>query len=422
MFSKKIKAVAVGLVALSIVGLFLVPVVTYSQSVNIWYAYKNGVRTCSLSGGIINATNEAAYARCLASYKYPPANITGYSSISYRLMGIGFPPYPAYVLVTQGNFSALAYFSGTKLIAAEGICCYANTTVDPPNVIAIQNVTFGLTNFGLLNVTVSLKNIGQAQVTRGPIGSLDPEGRSALVSIEVPGYGTNSSQGGLTWIGANFLGACSGGPLSPGSTCAASGTVPDTLPYNRTFTYYIEVQGFAGGNPFIYREGFQGHRPSSGVDSAWVGQFIGAVDKARGGVTLSENSTLDRFASLRFSTAVSQPDISDYGLSADTASFLPGSGASPMILELLFFPGSSGPLTYATELQQIAPGHWSALTNTAYSQFGYFIGSGPYEFVNLPCPVLEVPSAGINITQYFEQAGCTVGLQQTTWLVIILGK
>ncbi|HEV2119486.1 MAG TPA: hypothetical protein VGS11_05215, partial [Candidatus Bathyarchaeia archaeon] len=158
------------------------------------------------------------------------------------------------------------------------------------------------------------------------------------------------------------------------------------------------------------------------IDQVWVAKFISLVSSARSNSTLTESSTLDMFAALRFNTAVNQPNISDYGLSGDTSSFF-GNGTPPAIVEVLLYPaGQDPPSSYVAFLQGSAPGHWSALTDKSYTHFGYYVGTGPYEFVKFPCSVSEVPGPGVNITQYFTAAGCSVSTAQTTWLVIIVGK
>jgi len=150
-------------------------------------------------------------------------------------------------------------------------------------------------------------------------------------------------------------------------------------------------------------------------------EFVRLVNSARNGSALVESHTLDVFAAKRFDTAVKQPDISDYGLSTDMAAFL-GTNATASVVELLFYPSGNSPYSYQNTLQQIAPGHWAALTNANYTHYGFFVGTGPYEFVKLPCQVTEIPRAGINITQFFNAAGCSVNLERATWLVVILSS
>lgn len=410
------KVAGVILVAVVLVSVSA-PVIAYSQSVNIWYAYKNGLEKCNPSGGIINDTNRAEYEKCLASYKYPPADITGYASIAYKFLGIGLGPYPSQVEVTQGNYSVIAYFREDKLTAVESIG-FSDVMYNPSNVVKVQNVSFVVTDFGFLNVTVVLKNVGASPIVAEP----DQVAKyGAAVSIELPGFTSNYTDNGVIWMGAvNAHGTCAA-PWLPGSTCTAFFSAQDNLPDNKSFTYHVEVRGFSTGKPFFYREALQGQPPQRGVTAAWVNRFVSQVNNARGGVSLTENNTLDRFATLRFKTAVTQPDISDYGLSGDVSTFFGTSGTQPNVVEILLYPGGQDPSSYASTLQSYAPSHWSALTDKTYTHFGYYVGSGPYEFVRLPCSVTEIPRAGINITQFFNAAGCSVSLVQATWLVLILG-
>jgi hypothetical protein len=391
------------------------PVIAYSQSFNIWYAYKNGSTKCNPPGGVINDTNRAEYDRCLASYKYPPANVTGYSSIAYKLLGIGIGPFPREVEVTQGNSSVLAYFKGDKLTAVESIG-FGDVAVNPENVVKVQNVSFVETDFGFVNVTVVVKNIGTSPI----VGEPDQVAKlGAIFFIELPGDEGNYTSDGVTWMGADNPGACAASWL-PGSTCTVSYSLQDNLPANKSFTYQVEVRGSSTGKAFFYREALQGQPPQRGVTAAWVSRFVSQVNNARGGAGLTENSTLDRFAALRFKTAVTQPGISDYGLSGDTSTFFGSNGAQSNIVELLLFPGGLDPSAYASQLQTFGPGHWSALIDKTYAHFGYYVGTGLYEVVKVPCSTYEIPGAGINITQFFAAKGCSVTLEQTTWLVMIL--
>jgi hypothetical protein len=184
--------------------------------------------------------------------------------------------------------------------------------------------------------------------------------------------------------------------------------------------YSASVSGLLGKRPFISKKSFSYTLPVQPVDQAWVSKFVGLVDSARNGSSLTESQTLDRFASVRFSTAVTQPNISDYGLSGDIATFFGTNGTQPAIVELLLYPAGQDPYSYAADIKGSAPGHWSPLIDKNYSHFGFHVSTGPYEFVKFPCPVTEIPRAGINITQFFTAAGCSVSLVQTTWLVLIL--
>jgi hypothetical protein len=412
--SKLAGAFAVTIILFSV----LAPVIAYSQSVNIFFAYKDGYTKCNPPGGIVNNTNRAEYERCFASYKYPPVDIRGYASITYKLLSIGLGPYPRQVVVTQGNISILAYFRGDKLSAVEDIGL-GNVTVNPTNIVHVQNVSFVETDFGFMNFTVVVKNIGTSPIVAG-LGQLAKYG--AGVAIQLPGYGNNYTSDGVTWIGGTYAPRTCAPSWLPGATCTVGYSISDNLPINKSFMYHVEVRGATAGKSFFYREGFQGQPPQRGVTPGWVNRFMGQVNNARGEVGLIENITLDRFAAVRFKTAVTHPDISDYGLTGDVSMFFGTSGSQPNIIEILLYPGGQAAFSYASTIQSYAPGHWSALTDKNYIHFGYYVGSGPYEFVKLPCSDTEIPRAGINITQFFTAKGCSVSLVQTTWLVLILGR
>lgn len=414
MTPRRTQLVAAVCVALFLVAFFLAPVVPYSQSINIPYAYESGVKSCVPPSNIIvfpPTANYTKYEECIASYKYPPAHVAGYASLAYRLLGVGQPPFPSQLLVTQGNYSLLVFFSGDKAVAADSTW-YANVTINPTDIVEIQDVSFQQAEYGLLNVTIVVKNIGDASIGESSPGS--------TITMSIPGYSSNSSINGLIWIGGTINGYCKT-PWRPGQVCTVSQTVVNTLPLNKSFSYYIEVRGTAGDTYFFYRERFVGQLPAEGVGSQWVSRFIGQVNQARSGINLVENTTLDRFATLRFNTAASQPEISDYGLATDTASFFGANGGSG-VEEILLYPGNSSTVDYASFLANEAPGHWSALTNTSFTQYGYFVGQAPYVEVTPPCPVYEIPSAGINVTQYFQSHGCATTVKEMTWLVIDLGR
>jgi hypothetical protein len=143
------------------------------------------------------------------------------------------------------------------------------------------------------------------------------------------------------------------------------------------------------------------------------------VNQARAGAPLEENSSLDEFASLRFKDASARYQISDYNLSVD-ADFVFGPRAAQSIGELLLFPGIFSPNSYPTFLAEYAVGHWDGLMNATYSQFGYYVSQASYYEVSIPCPVYEIPGAGVNISQFFQQHGCSTMIGTATWLVVIL--
>ena len=67
-----------------------------------------------------------------------------------------------------------------------------------------------------------------------------------------------------------------------------------------------------------------------------------------------------------------------------------------------------------------APGHWSVLTDSTYTQYGYYIGSGPTIVVSQPCSVTEFPG-GVNVPSFLASHGCQFHIEQAVWLVIEVG-
>ncbi|MDE1854168.1 MAG: hypothetical protein KGI38_10565 [Thaumarchaeota archaeon] len=403
---------AAAIVALLLAGtFFLAPVVPYSASLGIVGNYQ-GTTTCSSVSSTYSAivTSGSVTYSCLVEVPYQPVAVGGYATPSYALLGYGAPPYPTQAQITQGNSSALIFFQGARAVAAERIGP-AGTVVNSPD-LAVVRTTFVQAAFGEQNFTAVIRN-------SGPTGILIP-----TVAVQMEEYGENQSVGGLTWFEPDFLGHCGDSisyVLSPGTECKVSALL--SLPYNVTIPYYVVVVGVRGGQHLFTRQKFIQSIPAEVIGPAWVGDFISNVNQARGSNPLAENSTLDAFAAFRFIVASSQPDISDYGFANSTTVFFGSGAAQAGFAEEILFPGGFAPGNYGTYLSEYAPGHWTGLTDTAYNEFGYFVGQAPYYTVSSNCPVTEVPSGGVNITQYFESHGCTVTpVGSTTWLVIVLGK
>ena len=321
--------------------------------------------------------------------------------------------------MTFWNQSALVYFDGTKAVAAQWIG-RAGTILNPPT-LQVVRTSFVSLGLGLENYTVVMQNTGLA-----PVRELDLFVLTRYDSI-------NTSVGGLTWMQPYSIGLCYrpqfttpiGNPeqfvIPPGATCKASAKM--VLPTNVDLDYYVEGFGFgeSANQTYFIRQGFTQYLAAQGIDSTWVNSFISDVNGNRTHA-LTENATLDSFAAQRFKTASSEPEISDYGFTADVSSFF-AAGRPSHLTETLLFPAGSEPSDFSQYLQSSAPGHWSALVNGSYTQFGYYIGQAPYYSVSADCPTKEVTSSGVNITQYFESLGCTVStVPDATWLVIVLGS
>ena len=167
--------------------------------------------------------------------------------------------------------------------------------------------------------------------------------------------------------------------------------------------------------------------PSNGVgniNSIWAKNFFSNVSTSRGS-PYYECPSLDQFANTRFNTMVANYQISHYGYIADFDNFsakVPGASYA----EAVFFPAGYTPSSYISYIIAVAPLHWQVLSDSLYNEYGYYIQNGPGFTVTGPnggaCSTTEIPGPGINITQYFEQFGCTVQVTTETWLVLELSS
>ncbi len=330
--------------------------------------------------------------------------VWGAATPSYALLGYGPAPFPQSQLVTLGNHSAIAYFSGSRLAAMEH-AGPAGVQFNPGGVVWVQDAEVTSFDFGFLNITIRIQNLGLRPID------------GAAVYLSMLGYSANSTAGGVVLIQPKFVGDC-GGQILPGGDCTVTQTAQNLLPANKSINFYPEVRGSVNGAPFIYRQGFAESYPTGGVGPVWVKAFMDRVDNARGS-PLTHNSTLDQFAALRFNTSSATYQISDFGFENDTTRFF-GPEAAKGVTEELLFPGVYSPYTFPGFLAAYAVGHWQTLLDEQYTQFGFYIGHGPYYQVAIPCSIYELPGAGINISQFFSNLGCTTTVLPSTWLVIVL--
>jgi hypothetical protein len=417
---------AVGVIAVFLVAFFFAPVVGYSQSIFIPDDYQPGAyaacsgilsqSTTTVTGFVTtqpNASQIQEFNNCMNDHLYPGTVVGGRATLAYRLLGIGAPPFPNEVGFSSGNYSALVFFNGTEPVSAYE---FYSSSVDfgPRDTVEIVNASVRLSGYGVYYFSGAVKNIGNSTITslnvfvNGVPGSLySSEGSRSLQGIE--------------WYFGAPNSVCSV-YLKPGLTCDMYSTLRNqSLPAGQ-LRFTLLVTGAVDGRLFAYTQDFSQASPQPGLNADWMSLFVGKVNQERQGPALTENSTLDRFAALRFKTASSQPQISDYGLAVDAASFFGSGGGGAGLEELVMYPGAAAPYVYVTELQGSAPLHWSALINSSFTQFGYFIGSAPYYYIPANCPVQELPAAGINVTQYFQQYGCSTTLEQASWLVVVLGR
>jgi hypothetical protein len=332
--------------------------------------------------------------------------VAGYATPAYRVLGYGDGPFPDRVLAVQGDHSALLFFNGTRLVAAEDTG-QADVRINPQQTVYIQQAIVASADYGLLNISVTLKSY-----------DLDPI-VNPLIYVSMQGFSSNQTNDGVTWIVPRPLGSC-GQVMPSGAQCTVSQVVDNNLPVNRSFYFSVEVRGTSGGGTFLARQGYTEQYPAGGVGPRWLAVFLGQVQKARTGPALVENSTLDAFARIRFDNASAHYQISDWGFSNDSVRFLGLNRSAISDQEVLLYPLNYSPTAYAAFLQKYAPGHWFALINGYYSQFGYFISQGPVYKVSVPCPVYEIPHSGLDIKQFFADQGCTTSLAPSTWLVIVL--
>ena len=422
-----------GLAIVVLLVVILIPVVPYTLQVdNPGFPYQlQGYRACEAQFTTNNTISSSTYSspaflHCVSPFLIPPINVTGYGSPSFKLFGVGVQPFPSRFLVSETGFNAYLYIKGASISAAQ-VVQETEVTYDPAG-IEISNSSLSQGLLGGSNLTVTVMNHSDQTL-------INP-----LVWASVPGSSGNfTDKNGVTWIFSLGVGF-GGGPqqeliefspcltdggfanLTAGASCTAVLHAVTTAPFGSSFRYTVEVQGILGSRASITKRTFSYSLSPQAADRLWVNAFIGLVNAARGGIPLSESSTLDNFARQRFSSAVTQPDISDYGFGADVSSYFRANATKPIISEDLLYPNmtTQDPYTYASILQGSAPGHWASLTDKNYTHFGYYFGTGPYEVVQQPCPVTEIPGGGINITQFFENAGCSVSVQQATWLVVVL--
>ena len=400
-----------GVTAVLVVVLLVAPVVTYSIPVNP-VAFNLLQSHCISSQPQVTCANVAQF--------YPdPTTLTGRASLSYSLLGVGGPPFAGSYTIANGNYSNsggrgtdVFFLKGTSVTGAEYMP-YPSVEVDPSGVVAIRNVSYARGPLGIVNFIATVQNVGTKTLS------------GAQVVFGVPGNGENFTYMGVNWIPRSSFGqvlnsfACPD-LVAPGAECVASFQAPtETVSPGQTFGYTVQVSGGIGAVGLLYNQWFQGVWPTKEATPSWVSSFIEQVNLDRTGPKLTENSTLDAFAKVRFETQVANSNISNYGFQQDYGRSFPGSG--PQIGEDTLWTGTDTPLAYVSVLQQSAPGHWSVLTNPDFTQFGYYIGYGPSIVVNQPCSVTEFPG-NVNMTALLAANGCQFQIEQAVWLVIEVGS
>jgi len=160
------------------------------------------------------------------------------------------------------------------------------------------------------------------------------------------------------------------------------------------------------------------------INSTWVFQFFSIVNQYRlstGSPPLQYCPWLDNFAHIRFETMIQNPAISHYGFYKDYNEYLSQYQSSLIATEEVLYPNGYTPKEYVQFLQSEAPIHWNGLLDSNYIYYGYYIGYGPTYAIIGSCPVTEIVGS-INVPQYFQSHGCSVELENDTWLVIELSN
>jgi hypothetical protein len=155
-------------------------------------------------------------------------------------------------------------------------------------------------------------------------------------------------------------------------------------------------------------------------DSAWVSQFMSAINAARGSSKLAPCAHLDTFAAHRFQTlnTGNNWEIVHYGYSEDLQHTYGGTAGS--YAEEYFYPDTPSyrsPAGFASFVQTTAPGHWGDLVNPLYGFYGVYSGTGPILLFSSACAPGEF-SAGVNQTQ--AVSGCSYQKVTGTWFMVEL--
>jgi len=163
------------------------------------------------------------------------------------------------------------------------------------------------------------------------------------------------------------------------------------------------------------------------INSTWVSQFFSIVNQYRqsiGAPPLQYCPWLDNFAHIRFETMIQNPAISHYNFDQDFDEYFSQyqNSLSLLIGEEVLYPDDYTPDEYVQYMQSNASILWEGLIDTNSTYYGYYIGYGPTYAPTSPCSVTEIPGPNIDVPQYFQSYGCSVELENNTWLVIELSN
>src|SRR5712692_2694480 len=325
-------------------------------------------------------------------------NVSGRTSLVYLLAGFGQGPFASPSFVDLGSESVLVFFKGTHIAYVEGPF-NGQSAYDPGNVIEINSFPPVPGSNGTVQFSATIRNIGSQNIL------------TATAFLDFPEYGTNITHASVVWRGLPSY-SC-GTILAPKDICQVKLSLEPRLGLTIESTYPLSwvVEGITSTESssslnqtsFLFRESFTAQYPGSGPNPIWMKSFIGSVNSQRS-TKLVENQTLDAFAHARFLTDVSNYTISDYGFDVQAAAFFNGTGKA--YTEEILYPSGFSPGAFASYIEQTALGHWAGLTNVGYSQYGYYLGTGP-AIVFTGCSVTEINGRNVNITQVAIENGCT---------------
>lgn len=343
-----------------------------------------------------------------------PSSVTGYSTLLYRLTGIGVGPFPSVAAVSEGNYTAVVHFKGDKISYWEGPFP-AGMSLNPTDVAKVSNVTMTQWVFGFVNFSARVTNIGDR-----PVYNLS-------VLFRYPTYGKNVTVGGINrYFGPTAV--CSA-LLEPSRSCTATISLPQSQSLLAGEDYPLLVEVWSPGGqagtteyapPFMFTESLRLTYQGAALSSQWVKDFVAAVNNKRNATSLTENKTLDEFAAFRYDSIRAEYQISDYNFSGDYARFFGTTNTT--VFEEILYPQDQSASTFPDYLHDVAPGHWAGLMNPGFTQFGYFFGIGPSVVIGPGCTAKEIPGPDINITQYVISHGCDYVIADQVWFILILGE
>ncbi len=159
---------------------------------------------------------------------------------------------------------------------------------------------------------------------------------------------------------------------------------------------------------------------SSPIDDKWVNQFFSDVSAVRG-TQYQYCPVLSELAELRYATSVKNYEISHYDYEADIQRFF-GTYYYGYLMEEVLYPDNFYPSDYVENMKREAPIHWQGLMDPKFKYYGYYLGKGPTYRIKQPCPVTEITTGGINVTEFFLNHRCSISIVNATWFVIELAS